>query len=49
MCQPTCLMFLGCYQEKRSAYAPSEEQPVRYDGVYRIAAAYRKAVRAATS
>jgi len=29
-------------QEKRSAYAPSEEQPVRYDGIYRIARAYRK-------
>ena len=29
-------------QEKRSAYAPSEEQPVRYDGIYRIAACYRK-------
>ncbi len=29
-------------QEKRSAYAPSEEQPVRYDGIYRIVRAYRK-------
>ena len=29
-------------QEKRSAYAPSEEQPVRYDGCYRIVRAYRK-------
>lgn len=29
-------------QEKRSAYAPGEEQPVRYDGIYRIARAYRK-------
>lgn len=32
----------ACLQEKRSAYAPSEEQPVRYDGIYRIAACYRK-------
>ena len=31
-----------CAQEKRSAYAPSEETPVRYDGIYRIARAYRK-------
>ncbi|EIE25476.1 hypothetical protein COCSUDRAFT_13684 [Coccomyxa subellipsoidea C-169] len=30
------------HKEKRSAYAPSEEQPVRYDGIYRIARAYRK-------
>ncbi len=29
-------------QEKRSAYAPGEEQPVRYDGIYRIVRAYRK-------
>jgi len=29
-------------QEKRSAYAPGEDQPVRYDGIYRIARAYRK-------
>ena len=33
---------LQCAQEKRSAYAPSEETPVRYDGIYRIARAYRK-------
>ncbi|KAK9800861.1 hypothetical protein WJX73_001980 [Symbiochloris irregularis] len=30
------------HKEKKSAYAPSEEQPVRYDGIYRIAACYRK-------
>jgi hypothetical protein len=29
-------------QEKRSAYAPSEETPVRYDGIYRIAKCWRK-------
>ncbi|KAK9846356.1 hypothetical protein WJX81_002222 [Elliptochloris bilobata] len=29
-------------KEKRSAYAPGEDQPVRYDGIYRIARAYRK-------
>ena len=32
----------GSVQEKRSAYAPGEDQPVRYDGIYRIARAYRK-------
>ena len=30
-------------QEKRSAYAPTEEEPVRYDGIYRIARCWRKA------
>ncbi|CAL5219145.1 g922 [Coccomyxa viridis] len=30
------------HKEKRSAYAPGEEQPVRYDGIYRIVRAYRK-------
>lgn len=30
------------YKEKRSAYAPPEETPVRYDGVYRILRAWRK-------
>lgn len=29
-------------QEKRSAYAPSTETPVRYDGIYRIAKCWRK-------
>ncbi len=29
-------------QEKRSAYAPPTETPVRYDGIYRIAACWRK-------
>lgn len=30
------------FKEKRSAYAPSEEQPVRYDGIYRILRCWRK-------
>jgi len=30
------------YKEKRSAYAPSEETPVRYDGIYRILRCWRK-------
>lgn len=30
------------FKEKRSAYAPSEETPVRYDGVYRIVRCWRK-------
>ena len=34
--------MIALMQEKRSAYAPGEEQPVRYDGIYRIARAYRK-------
>lgn len=29
-------------QEKRSAYAPPGETPVRYDGIYRIAASWRR-------
>jgi SAD/SRA domain len=29
-------------QEKRSNYAPPEAQPVRYDGIYRIAACWRR-------
>lgn len=36
---PAVLCWL---QEKRSAYAPSEETPVRYDGIYRIAKCWRK-------
>ena len=36
------ITILPRLQEKRSAYAPTEEQPVRYDGVYRIVRAYRK-------
>lgn len=45
----TCVLRLTCVhgcrvdmQEKRSSYAPTIEQPVRYDGVYRIVRAYRK-------
>ncbi|KFM29258.1 E3 ubiquitin-protein ligase ORTHRUS 2 [Auxenochlorella protothecoides] len=30
------------YKEKRSAYAPGVETPVRYDGVYRIVRCWRK-------
>lgn len=30
------------YKERRSAYAPDASTPVRYDGVYRIARAWRK-------
>lgn len=30
------------FKEKRSSYAPTTEQPVRYDGIYRIVRAYRK-------
>lgn len=30
------------YKEKRSAYAPSEDTPVRYDGLYRIVRCWRK-------
>lgn len=30
------------YKEKRSSYAPPEEQPVRYDGIYRILRCWRK-------
>jgi E3 ubiquitin-protein ligase UHRF1 len=30
------------YKEKRSAYAPPEEMPVRYDGCYRILRCWRK-------
>ena len=29
------------FKEKRSAYAPPPEQPVRYDGVYRIERCWR--------
>ncbi len=39
-CHATRPMLL---QEKRSAYAPTEEEPVRYDGIYRIARCWRKA------
>lgn len=35
-------MLGGVVQEKRSAYAPPEEQPVRYDGIYRIVKCWRK-------
>lgn len=34
--------FDAVLQEKRSAYAPTEEEPVRYDGIYRIAHCWRK-------
>lgn len=30
-------------QEKRSNYAPTKEEPVRYDGIYQIASCWRKA------
>ena len=30
------------YKEKRSAYAPTTDQPVRYDGIYRIVKCWRK-------
>jgi len=30
------------HKEKRSAYAPTPDQPVRYDGIYRIVACWRK-------
>ncbi|KDD73129.1 YDG/SRA domain-containing protein, partial [Helicosporidium sp. ATCC 50920] len=30
------------FKEKRSSYAPSPDTPVRYDGVYRIVACWRK-------
>jgi len=30
------------HKEKRSSYAPSEDTPVRYDGIYRIAKCWRK-------
>lgn len=30
------------WKEKRSAYAPSEDTPVRYDGIYRIVKCWRK-------
>ena len=29
------------YKEKRSSYAPTEETPVRYDGIYRIVKCWR--------
>lgn len=38
---PYC--WVTSLQEKRSAYAPTEEEPVRYDGIYRIARCWRKA------
>jgi len=37
-----CCLVRTLLQEKRSAYAPTDEQPVRYDGTYRIVRAYRK-------
>lgn len=39
----THLWYRNALQEKRSAYAPTEEEPVRYDGIYRIARCWRKA------
>eukprot|EP01024_Parvocaulis_polyphysoides_P030878 TRINITY_DN28054_c0_g3_i2.p1 TRINITY_DN28054_c0_g3~~TRINITY_DN28054_c0_g3_i2.p1 ORF type:complete len:721 (+),score=140.41 TRINITY_DN28054_c0_g3_i2:81-2243(+) len=30
-------------KEKRSAYAPPQETPIRYDGIYRVMACWRKA------
>jgi hypothetical protein len=30
------------FKEKRSSYAPSQDTPVRYDGIYRILRAWRK-------
>lgn len=30
------------YKEKRSSYAPPDDTPVRYDGIYRIAKCWRK-------
>ena len=43
-CDITPAQLLTCaLQEKRSAYAPTEEEPVRYDGIYRIARCWRKA------
>jgi E3 ubiquitin-protein ligase UHRF1 len=30
------------HKEKRSAYAPTSEEPVRYDGIYRIVKSWRK-------
>lgn len=40
----TALLDMMCSwsQEKRSAYAPPEAEPVRYDGIYRVVRAYRK-------
>ncbi|KAL0054420.1 hypothetical protein WJX82_008650 [Trebouxia sp. C0006] len=37
------LRVVRSHKEKRSAYAPTEEEPVRYDGIYRIARCWRKA------
>ncbi|KAL0024465.1 hypothetical protein WJX77_007093 [Trebouxia sp. C0004] len=36
------LRVVRSHKEKRSAYAPTEEEPVRYDGIYRIARCWRK-------
>ena len=41
-CPPhLCGCFWGGVQEKRSSYAPTEETPVRYDGIYRIVKCWR--------
>ena len=37
-----CPRISLCLQEKRSAYAPTDQTPVRYDGVYRILRCWRK-------
>ncbi|KAA6428294.1 MAG: E3 ubiquitin- ligase ORTHRUS 2-like [Trebouxia sp. A1-2] len=37
------LRVVRSHKEKRSAYAPTEEEPVRYDGIYRIVRCWRKA------
>ena len=39
---PACL-HVAALQEKRSAYAPTLDQPVRYDGIYRITHCWRRA------
>lgn len=36
------VLLLSTPQEKRSSYAPPAEEPVRYDGVYRILRCWRK-------
>ena len=37
----TPYLVLPIPQEKRSSYAPTEDTPVRYDGIYRIARCWR--------
>ena len=41
VCAPLCVPLCACLQEKRSAYAPTLETPVRYDGIYRIVRCWR--------